>query len=293
MTETFGQKRSTVHQVAALGICAVLLGGSAAVQAGGAGQAGGADGPSHTFTIVVDSERDGLAATRCPAINTLGTIAVTVVDALGRTSIITKRGANDAPVIDRRHAAPSRTFRPSATTGSAASRPIPRSTKRARWRSRETSVGTCHRLRCSASSGTPAGSLPRQRAVRSPPSLTPINQPGGNFISEFLVADQSVNTLRQGGARARAGHTVDSGPLRRLEEPGPSTSGSWRIPDAGRFNFNNPRHACRSTSSARSPSRAASTNSSCSGIFLSNPDGTFTDDRRQHRRVVVGVPTPR
>ncbi len=98
MTETFGQKRSTVHQVAALGICAVLLGGSAAVQAGGAGQAGGADGPSHTFTIVVDSERDGLAATRCPAINTLGTIAVTVVDTLGRTSIITKRNANDTPV---------------------------------------------------------------------------------------------------------------------------------------------------------------------------------------------------
>ena len=95
MTETFGQKRSTVHQVAALGICAVLLGGSGAVQAGGAGQAGG---PSHTFTIVVDSERDGLAATRCPAINTFGNGRGDGVDTAGPHQDHHQAERTDTPV---------------------------------------------------------------------------------------------------------------------------------------------------------------------------------------------------
>ena len=73
MTETFGQRRSTVHQVAALGICAVLLGGSAAVQAGGAGQAAGRRRSEHTFTTILDSQRDGLEPRAAPAINTPGT----------------------------------------------------------------------------------------------------------------------------------------------------------------------------------------------------------------------------
>src|SRR5688572_11136008 len=53
----------------------------------------------YRFTTVLDSQRDGLVATRCPAMNTAGTIAVTVRDADDVTRIITKRGERDAPVV--------------------------------------------------------------------------------------------------------------------------------------------------------------------------------------------------
>ena len=63
---------------------------------------GAAPAPAATyrFTTVLDSQRDGLTATRCAAINTLGTVAVQVEDdALGINKLVTKRGANDAPVV--------------------------------------------------------------------------------------------------------------------------------------------------------------------------------------------------
>jgi hypothetical protein len=54
----------------------------------------------YRFTTVLDSARDGVAPTRCAAINTTGTIAVVVEDiASGVEMIVTKRGATDAPVV--------------------------------------------------------------------------------------------------------------------------------------------------------------------------------------------------
>jgi len=51
-------------------------------------------------TMVLDSQRDGLEATRCAAINALGMVAVQVRDdALGINKLVMKRGANDAPAV--------------------------------------------------------------------------------------------------------------------------------------------------------------------------------------------------
>jgi hypothetical protein len=59
-----------------------------------------ADQSRYRFTTVLDSQRDGLVPERCAAINTLGTVAVQVRDdALGINKLVTKRGANDAPVV--------------------------------------------------------------------------------------------------------------------------------------------------------------------------------------------------
>jgi hypothetical protein len=58
-------------------------------------------GPTaYMFTTVLDSQRDGLEATRCAAINANGTVAVQVRDhELGISKLITKSGAADASVV--------------------------------------------------------------------------------------------------------------------------------------------------------------------------------------------------
>jgi hypothetical protein len=100
MRKTLKRNHTAIHRVAALAVSALLLVGETGVHAGAAGQANGSSGPPYTFVTVLDSQRDGLDANRCPAINTRGTIAVTVTDTvLGGTKIITKRAANDLPVI--------------------------------------------------------------------------------------------------------------------------------------------------------------------------------------------------
>ena len=149
---TYGERRGqgtdengAIRHVSGGGAAAVLLSiviiGGAPAQADGFGEGNRSGGTRYTFTTLLDSQRDGLEPTRCAAINTLGTVAVTVRDIhLGSTRIITKRGARDAPVVvaEQRR---SRTFRPSATTGSAAFRPTRRSTSWGRSPSREISSG--------------------------------------------------------------------------------------------------------------------------------------------------------
>ena len=84
---------------AAFFLSAVLIGGAPA-QVDGFGEGNRPGAPRYTFTTLLDSQRDGLEPTRCAAINTLGTVAVTVRDSVsGSTMIITKRGANDLPVV--------------------------------------------------------------------------------------------------------------------------------------------------------------------------------------------------
>jgi hypothetical protein len=54
----------------------------------------------YRFTTVLDSLRDGLAATRCAAINTSGTVAVQAQDlALEFNKLVTRRSAQDMPVV--------------------------------------------------------------------------------------------------------------------------------------------------------------------------------------------------
>lgn len=81
-------------------LVSLLVVGGAAAQDDGSGERRSSRATRYRFTTILDSQRDGLVPTRCAAINTLGTVAVTVRnDALGRTQIITKRGAQDAPVV--------------------------------------------------------------------------------------------------------------------------------------------------------------------------------------------------
>lgn len=265
MTETFGQKRSTVHQVAALGICAVLLGGSGAVQAGGAGQAGG---PSHTFTIVVDSERDGLAATRCPAINTLGTIAVTVVDTLGRTSIITKRNANDTPVTiaDTQTVANFPTICDNGFS-SLPSDPSINDKGEVAFQGNLRRVSTC-------AGGTRQGVFlgnggPLTTIAHS------INLPGGDFISEFLVADQSVNTLGRVAFVPELDLTFDQGLFVGSKNGTYDQRFLADTPTPDGFNFNNLSSRVSMNELGQIAFESGLNNSSVGGIFLSNPDGTL------------------
>jgi hypothetical protein len=95
---TKGDGVSEAHQamqkVVVVGAAALLL------LAGVPAQADGAGATTYSFTTVLDSQRDGLEATRCAAINTLGTVAVQVRDmARGIDKYVTKRGANDASVV--------------------------------------------------------------------------------------------------------------------------------------------------------------------------------------------------
>ena len=54
----------------------------------------------YDFTTLLDSRKDRVRATRCAAINSLGTVAVTVQDLeSGASRIVTKRTPTDAPVV--------------------------------------------------------------------------------------------------------------------------------------------------------------------------------------------------
>ena len=148
---------------------------------------------------VLDSERDGLRAARCPAINTLGTVAVTVTDTvLGRTKIITKRGATRCP--GRRRGHPAGGGLPDALRQRVQQPPSDPSINEM---GEVAFQGNLRRL----STARPDCDTPAQRARRQGVFLGAggplttiahtINPPGGDFISEFLVADQSVNTFGQ------------------------------------------------------------------------------------------------
>jgi hypothetical protein len=82
----------TTHEAIVVAAAALVLLAASPAR----GQSGTA---RYRFTTIVDSTH-GIVPTSCPAINTLGTVAVVADDpALGIETLVTKRGATDAPVV--------------------------------------------------------------------------------------------------------------------------------------------------------------------------------------------------
>jgi hypothetical protein len=267
MPETCRQKYGPIPQVVLMGIAAVLIAGAAGVQAGATGQAE-ASPARYAFTTVLDSQRDGLEATRCPAINTLGTIAVTVRDALGDTSIITKREANDTPVTiaDTRSVANSPTLCDNGFNNLPSDPSI----------NEKGEVAFQGNLR--TLSGCPSGRRQGVFLGRGGALTTiahTINLPGGDFISEFLVADQSVNTLGRVAFVPELDLTFDHGLFVGTKNGTYDQRFLADTPTPDGFNFNNLSSRVSMNEAGQIAFESGLNNSSLGGIFLSNPDGTF------------------
>jgi hypothetical protein len=221
----------------------------------------------YRFTTVLDSLRDGLAATRCAAINTSGTVAVQAQDlALEVNKLLTKRSAHDMPVV----VADTERF-PNFPTlcdngfSQITSDPSINELGEVAFQ------GNLRRLSTSTACTTPPQTdTPRQGVfLGQGGALTTIahtnNDPGGNFISEFVVADTSVNSF---GKVALAIELDNSG----------FDQGLFVGSRTGAFQerFRN------STSSFDTPSSRMSLNEvgqiafQDNGIVISNPNGTFT-----------------
>ena len=201
---------------------------------------GDSSGAKYTFTTVLDSQRDGLTPTRCAAINTLGTVAVTVRDdAAGLTKIITKRGANDAPVV----VADTRSVADFPTLCDNGFNNLP-SDPSINEKGEVAFQGNLRRLTGRADCDTPEQRQRRQGVFlgRGGPLTTiahTINPPGGDFISEFLVADQSVNTFGKVAFVPELDETFDQGSS-WARGTGPSTAVPRRPPHAGRVRLQQP-----------------------------------------------------
>jgi hypothetical protein len=273
MPKTFRPRHKTLHRMVALGTCALVAGGGAAV---GAGQAGGPAGPSYTFVTVLDSQRDGLDATRCPAINTLGTIAVTVSDpVLGVTKIITKRDASDLPVViaDTASVGDFPTF---CDNGFIALPSDPSINERGEVAFQ----GNLRRLTTRTECGTTAQRARRQGVfLGAGGSLTTIahsiNEPGGSFIAEFLVADQSVNTAGNVAMVPELDGTFEHGLYVGSKNGTFDQRFLADTPTADGFNFNNLSSRVSMNEVGQIAFESGLNNTSIGGIFLSNPDGTF------------------
>ena len=125
-------KTLTGGAAAALLLSGLLIAGAPAQVAGRA-----QTGAKYDFTTLLDSRKDGVRATRCPAINSLGTVAVTGQDLeSGVTRIVTKRSPADDLVVVADTAALA-AFRRSATTDSPAFRRTHPSTTPVKSRFRE------------------------------------------------------------------------------------------------------------------------------------------------------------
>jgi hypothetical protein len=253
-------------RISRLGVCAAAL-----LVAGGAlGQAQELGTDRYRFTTVLDSERDGLAATRCPALNTLGTVAVTVRDeAQDLVKIVTKRGAGDAPVVvaDTRALPDSPTFCDNGFSGLFSDPSINELGEVA-------FQGNLRRLSTREDCGTPEQRQRRQGVFlgRGGPLTTiahTINPPGGGLIAEFLVADHSVNTrgqvalvpeLDDGDQGLLVGSRNGTFQTRYLRSGGQfdGTSSRVSLNELGQVAFED---------SLQGPFGF--------GIFVSNPDGTF------------------
>jgi hypothetical protein len=221
----------------------------------------------YRFTTVLDSVRDGLVVTSCAAINTRGTVAVQVEDpVLAVDKLVTKQGALDMPVV---LADTART--PNVPTlcdngfSQITSDPSLNELGEVAFQ------GNLRRLSGPSACATPAQTeTPRQGVfLGSGGALTTIahtnNDPGGNFISEFVVADTSVNSF---GKVALAIELDNSG----------FDQGLFVGSRTGAFQerFRN------STSTFDTPSSRMSLNElgqiafQDNGIVISNPNGTFT-----------------
>jgi hypothetical protein len=221
----------------------------------------------YRFTTVLDSLRDGLAATRCAAINTSGTVAVQAQDlALEFNKLVTRRSAQEMPVV----VADTQRF-PNFPTlcdngfSQITSDPSINELGEVAFQ------GNLRRLSTSTACTTPPQTdTPRQGVfLGQGGALTTIahtnNEPGGNFISEFVVADTSVNSF---GKVALAIELDNSG----------FDQGLFVGSRTGAFQerFRN------STSPFDTPSSRMSLNElgqiafQDNGIVIANPDGTFT-----------------
>ena len=205
--------------------------------------------------------------TRCPAINGLGTVAVLVEDTLlGFDKLITKRDARDEPVVvaHTERVANYPTFCDNGFTQITSNASINELGEVA-------FQGNLRRLSAPEACTTPEQrDTPRQGVFLGEGGpLTTIahtnNPPGSDFISEFIVADVSVNSFGKVALaiELRGQPLFDQGLF----------VGSKRGTFDERFR--------NSTSEFDSPSSRMSLNElgqiafQDSGIVLSNPDGTF------------------
>ena len=221
----------------------------------------------YRFTTILDSQRDGLVATRCAAINTAGTVAVQVEDPItGARTLITKRGPADAPVVVA-HTERVANYPRFCDNGISqiTSNPSINELGEVGFQ------GNLRRLSSVPACNAPDqdDDTPRQGVFlgRGGP-LTTIahthNAPGAELISEFVVADVPVNTLGKAALAIELQNAVFD-------------QGLFVGSRTGRFDerFRN------STSEFDTPSSAMSINElgqvafQDSGIVLSNPDGTF------------------
>jgi hypothetical protein len=227
----------------------------------------------YEFTTILNSKRDGLEPTRRVAINSQGTVAVQARDpALGFNKLITKRTAADSPlvIVDTRSIADFPTFCDNGINA-IPSDPTINAVGEVAFQ------GNLRRLSTRAECGTTEQRARRQGVfLGSGGPLTTIahtiNPPGGGFISEFLVADQSVNDSGHVAMSIELqGGTFDQGLFvgskegvieqRFLESEGVFRGISSRVSlnEGGQVAF----ETTRITTDTH-------------GIFLSNPDGTFT-----------------
>ena len=266
-------KMLTVGSATALLISVLISDGPA--QARGARQA--TAGPTnYDFTTLLDSRHDGLEPTRCAAINSSGTVAVTVRDtASSVTKIITILRPNEAPTViaDTVAAADFPTFCDNGFT-SLPSDPSINDTGEVAFQ------GNLRRLTTRADCATTEQRARRQGVFLGlgGPLMTiahTINQPGGDFIAEFLVADQLVNA---------AGNVTLVPELDRTFQHGlfvGSKTGTFEqrflagTPTADGFNFSGITSRPSLNDNGQIAFQSHLSGTSVSGIFLSNPDGTF------------------
>jgi hypothetical protein len=242
--------------------------------AGTSAQSGSAT--TYRFTTVVDSQRDGLRPTRCAAINDGGTVAVQVRnEALGINQLITKKNANDTPVVvaDTQSVADFPSFCDNGIT-SIPSDPSINASGRVAFQ------GNLSRLTTRADCATAQQrERPRQAVLlgKSGPLEVvahSINLPGGNFIAEFLVADQSVNNSGRVAIVPELDDTSDQGLF-------VAKNGTFAqrfladTPTADGFNFNNLSSRVSLNEEGQVAFESGLNDSNVRGIFLSNPDGTF------------------
>jgi hypothetical protein len=230
----------------------------------------------YRFTTLIDSLRDGLEPTRCAAINTRGTVAVTVVDTVtGLTKIVTKRRAHDAPVVIADNA--SVPDFPTLCDNGFNSLPSDPSINEL---DEVAFQGNTRRLTTRPECGIPPQTARRQGVFlgKGGPLTTiahSVNPPGGSFISEFLVADQSVNSSGRVAMVPELDVTFDHGLFVG------SKSGTFDrrflvdTPTPNGFNFNNLSSRVSLNELGQIAFESGLNDRDVAGIFLSNPDGTF------------------
>jgi hypothetical protein len=102
-----------------------------------------------------------------------------------------------------------------------------------------------------------------------------INQPGGDFISEFLVADQSVNSVGNVAFAPELDLTFQHGLFVGSKAGTFDQRFLADTPTPGGFNFGNLSSRPSLNDKGQVAFESNLNGTSVSGIFLSNPDGTF------------------